>query len=98
MGKETHTSEGEQIGRTDEKVDLRKHKKRLTTFEEKQEIMEHREKYKEEDLKDKMQKISDIQNEVVKPKKKTKFNNIGFPHDDPYGLSEAFWKIFTKVE
>ena len=70
MGKETHTSEGKQIGRTDEKVDLRKHKKRLTTFEEKQEIMEHREKYKEEDLKDKMQRVTDIQNEVVKPKKK----------------------------
>ena len=58
--------------------------------------MDNREKYKEEDLKDKMQRISDIQNEVVKPKKKNKLNNIGFPHDDPYGLSEAFWKIFTK--
>ena len=23
-------------------------------------------------------------------------NCIGYPHDDPYGLSEAFWKIFTK--
>ena len=23
-------------------------------------------------------------------------NCIGFPHNDPYGLSEAFWKIFTK--
>ena len=26
----------------------------------------------------------------------SKLNCIGFPHDDPYGLSEAFWKIFTK--
>tara|TARA_R100000458_G_scaffold33802_1_gene31105 strand:+ start:150 stop:416 length:267 start_codon:yes stop_codon:yes gene_type:complete len=23
-------------------------------------------------------------------------NCIGYPHDDPYGLSAAFWKIFTK--
>ena len=28
--------------------------------------------------------------------KMSKLNCIGFPHDDPYGLSEAFWKIFTK--
>ena len=25
-------------------------------------------------------------------------NCIGFPHDDPYGLAEAWWKIFTKPE
>ena len=25
-----------------------------------------------------------------------KVNHLGYPHDDPYGLSEAFWKIFTK--
>ena len=29
-------------------------------------------------------------------KKKTKLNSIGFPLNDPYGLSEAWWKIFTK--
>ena len=29
-------------------------------------------------------------------KKKTKLNSIGFPFNDPYGLSEAWWKIFTK--
>ena len=27
---------------------------------------------------------------------KNKVNHLGYPHDDPYGLSEAFWKIFTK--
>ena len=29
-------------------------------------------------------------------KKDAGFNVIGFPHDDPYGLAEAWWKIFTK--
>ena len=23
-------------------------------------------------------------------------NELGFPVDDPYGLAEAFWTIFTK--
>ena len=30
--------------------------------------------------------------------KMSKLNCIGYPHDDPYGLAEAFWKIFTKPE
>jgi hypothetical protein len=31
--------------------------------------------------------------------KETKeLNCIGYPHNDPYGLSAAFWKIFTKPE
>ena len=58
--------------------------------------METREKYKQEDLSKKMQKISDEQKNDVVIKKKTKLNSIGFPHNDPYGLSEAWWKIFTK--
>ena len=58
--------------------------------------METREKYKQEDLSKKMQKISDEQKNDVVIKKKTKLNNIGYPHNDPYGLSEAWWKIFTK--
>ena len=29
-------------------------------------------------------------------KKDVGFNSIGFPHNDPYGLAEAWWKIFTK--
>ena len=29
-------------------------------------------------------------------KKDVGFNSIGFPHNDPYGLVEAWWKIFTK--
>ena len=33
---------------------------------------------------------------VIKKPQPRKLNNIGYPHDDPYGLSEAFWKIFTK--
>ncbi len=58
--------------------------------------METREKYKQEDLSKKMQKISDAQKNDVVLKKKTKLNSIGFPFNDPYGLSEAWWKIFTK--
>jgi len=58
--------------------------------------METREKYKQEDLKEKMQKISDEQKNDVIIKKKAKLNSIGFPSNDPYGLSEAWWKIFTK--
>jgi len=58
MGKETHTSKGEQTSGTDEKVDLRKHRKRLTTPEEKEYIYQMRKKYKEEDLKEKMARIS----------------------------------------
>ncbi len=58
--------------------------------------METREKYKQEDLSKKMQKISDAQKNDVVLKKKTKLNSIGFPNNDPYGLSEAWWKIFTK--
>ena len=58
--------------------------------------METREKYKQEDLSKKMQKISDAQKNDVVLKKKAKLNSIGFPNNDPYGLSEAWWKIFTK--
>ena len=25
-----------------------------------------------------------------------KTNHLGYPHDDPYGLAEEWWKIFTK--
>ena len=96
MGEKTHTSESNEVKRTDEKVDLRKHRKRITTDEEKIFIMETREKYKQEDLSKKMQRISDEQKNDVVLKKKTKLNSIGFPNNDPYGLSEAFWKIFTK--
>ena len=30
--------------------------------------------------------------------KEKELNSIGFPPDDPYGLAEAWWKIFTKPE
>tara|TARA_R100000458_G_C8065164_1_gene106375 strand:- start:90 stop:266 length:177 start_codon:yes stop_codon:yes gene_type:complete len=29
-------------------------------------------------------------------KEKKELNELGFPLDDPYGLAEAFWTIFTK--
>ena len=58
MGEKTHTSESTQIERTDEKVDLRKFRKRLTTPEEIKEIHDNRKKYREEDLRTKMARIS----------------------------------------
>ena len=58
MGKETHTSESREIGKENERVDLRKHKKRITTYEEKQYILETRKKYKDNDLRSKMAKVS----------------------------------------
>ena len=66
MGETTHTSESTQIERTDEKVDLRKHRKRITTQEEIQEINDNRKKYREEDLREKMQRISNIMKEQGK--------------------------------
>jgi Zn-dependent M32 family carboxypeptidase len=63
MGEKTHTSESDEIKRTDEKADLRKHRKRITTNEEIAEIMENRKKYQEEDLKQKMARISKQQKE-----------------------------------
>ena len=59
MGETTHTSKSTQTERTDEKVDLRKFRKRITTPEEIKEIHDNRKKYKEEDLRAKMQRISD---------------------------------------
>jgi hypothetical protein len=58
MGKETYTSESREIGKKNERVDLRKHKKRITTFEEKQYILDTRKKYKDNDLRSKMAKVS----------------------------------------
>jgi hypothetical protein len=58
MGKETYTSESREIGKENERVDLRKHKKRITTYEEKQYILDTRKKYKDNDLRSKMAKVS----------------------------------------
>ena len=63
MGEKTHTSKGDEIKRTDEKVDLRKFRKRITTPEEIQEIHQNRKQYKEEDLRTKMERISKQQKE-----------------------------------
>ena len=46
------------MGKENERVDLRKHKKRITTYEEKQYILETRKKYKDNDLRSKMLKVS----------------------------------------
>jgi hypothetical protein len=58
MGKETYTSESREIGKENERVDLRKHKKRITTYEEKQYILDTRKKYKDNDLRSKMARVS----------------------------------------
>ena len=63
MGEKAHTSKSEQTSGTDEKVDLRKFRKRITTQEEIQEIHQNRKKYKEEDLRTKMERISKQQKE-----------------------------------
>ena len=58
MGKETHTSESREIGEANERIELRKCKKRITTFEEKTYVNEMRRKYQHDDLREKMAKIS----------------------------------------
>lgn len=77
---------------------------RITTQEEKDYIKETREKYKRGELRDKMEKVSkeqkgegeDFLSYLQEDENKSELNCIGFPHNDPYGLGEAFWKIFTK--
>ena len=54
----TDTEQSNSTHEENEKVDLRKHRKRITTPEEKKYIYEMRKKYKEEDLKEKMARIS----------------------------------------
>ena len=58
MAQKTYTSEGKEISEPHERVDLRKHKKRITTYEEKQFILETRKKYTDNDLRSKMAKVS----------------------------------------
>ena len=56
---QANTKPSDEVKREDEKVDLRKFRKRLTTPEEIKEIHDNIKKYKEEDLRAKMQRISD---------------------------------------
>jgi len=76
--------------------------KRITTDEEYAEILSNRKKMEYQELKEKMEKISKPQKKednflsYLKEDETKELNCIGFPHNDPYGLSEAFWKIFTK--
>ena len=55
---QSDTEQSNSTHEENEKVDLRKHRKRITTPEEKEYIYEMRKKYKEEDLKEKMARIS----------------------------------------
>ena len=82
--------------------------KRITTDEEYAEILSNRKKMEHQELKEKMAKVSKqqkgesndflsyLKKDDTKDKNTKELNCIGFPHNDPYGLSEAFWKIFTK--
>ena len=56
---QSDTKQSQEFNEENQKVDMRKFKKRLTTTEEIQEIHDNRKKYKEEDLRAKMQRISD---------------------------------------
>tara|TARA_R100000315_G_scaffold5588_1_gene1918 strand:- start:594 stop:797 length:204 start_codon:yes stop_codon:yes gene_type:complete len=58
MGEETYTSESREASEENERIDLRKCKKRITTFEEKTYVNEMRRKYQHDDLREKMAKIS----------------------------------------
>ena len=55
---QANTKPSDEVKREDEKVDLRKFRKRLTTPEEIKEIHDNRKKYREEDLRSKMARIS----------------------------------------
>ena len=55
---ETDTKPSDEIKRENEKIDMRTMRKRLTTPEEIKEIHDNRKKYREEDLRAKMQRIS----------------------------------------
>ena len=69
---QTNTKPSNEVKREDEKVDLRKFRKRITTPEEIKEIHDNRKKYKEEDLRAKMQRISDQLRECGKLWKRKK--------------------------
>ena len=58
MVQETYSKKSNETSGQNEKVDLRKHKKRITTYEEKQFILETRKKYSDDDLRSKMANIS----------------------------------------
>ena len=49
--------------------------------------MEKRKKSKEE-----TKKPVAVKEPKIRPKKE--LNHLGYPHDDPYGLAAAFWKVF----
>jgi hypothetical protein len=55
---QANTKPSDEVKREDEKVDLRKFRKRITTPEEIKEIHDNRKKYREEDLRSKMERIS----------------------------------------
>ena len=52
------------------------------------------------ELKEKMDKINKEERKIeagkTERKKYTTINGTKYPEDDPYGLAESWWKIFTK--
>ena len=91
----THPTKGISLGRKNEII------KRITTPEELEELKKLREIGKTMELKDKMEKVNKENKKNEEGSRiitRKKLNHLGFPHADPYGLSEAFWKIFTKPE
>jgi len=45
-----------------------------------------------------LKKIKQPKIRPLKIENKVELNCLGYPTNDPYGLSAAFWRIFTKPE
>ena len=94
MGK-TNTTKGNETVRKNEKF------KRITTQEELEELKQLREIGKTMELKEKMDKVNKEEKKEIGKTERKKYvtvNGTKYLADDPFGLSEAFWKIFTKPE
>ena len=88
-------TKGISLDRKNEKI------KRITTPEELEELKQLREVGKSMELKEKMDKINKEEKKEIGKTERKKYvtvNGTKYLADDPYGLAEAFWKIFTKPE
>ena len=75
--------------------------KRITTPKEIEELKQLREIGKTMELKEKMDKVNKEEKKEIGKTERKKYvtvNGTKYLADDPYGLSEAWWKIFTKPE
>ena len=73
--------------------------RRITTPEELEELKQLREIGKTMELKEKMGKINKEEKKMIGKAERKKYvtvNGTKYLEDDPFGLAEAWWKIFTK--